>query len=52
VLGRIGREYVSAVESFIVAREPPVVRFQKGDVKEDIAREHFKAAQRSVHPVG
>jgi hypothetical protein len=46
VLGRIGREYVSAVERFIVEHEIPVVRFQKGDVKEDIAREHFKAAQR------
>ena len=45
VLGRIGREYVSAVENFIVEHEIPVVRFQKGDVKEDIAREHFKAAE-------
>ena len=46
VLGRIGREYVRAVETFIVEREIPVVRFQKGDVKEDIAREYFKAAER------
>ena len=46
VLGRIGREYVSAVENFIVAHEIPVVRFQKGDVKEDIAREHFQTAER------
>ena len=46
VLGRIGREYVSAVERFIVEHEIPVVRFVKGDVKEDIAREHFKAAER------
>ena len=46
VLGRIGREYVSAVERFIVENEIPVVRFVKGDVKEDIAREHFKAAER------
>jgi hypothetical protein len=45
VLGRIGREYVSAVESFIVAREIPVVRFQKGDVKEEVARQCFKAAE-------
>jgi hypothetical protein len=44
ILGRIGRDYVNAVEQFIVEREIPVVRF----VKEDIAREHFKvkAAER------
>jgi hypothetical protein len=46
VLGRIGREYVSAVEQFIVDREIPVVRFQKGEVKEDVAREHFQTAER------
>jgi hypothetical protein len=46
VLGRIGREYASAVENFIVEHEIPVVRFEKGDVKEDIAREHFKTAER------
>jgi hypothetical protein len=46
VLGRIGREYLSAVESFIVAHQIPVVRFQRGDVKEEIAREYFKAAER------
>jgi hypothetical protein len=46
VLGRIGREYVSAVERFIAEREIPVVRFQRGEVKEEIAREYFKAAER------
>jgi len=46
VLGRIGREYVTAVENFIVAHEIPVVRFVEGDVKEEIAREHFKTAGR------
>ena len=30
VLGRIGREYVSAVERFIVEHEIPVVRFAEG----------------------
>ena len=34
------------MDSFVVAHEIPVQRFQKGDVKEDIAREHFKAAER------
>jgi len=46
VLGRIGGQYVKAVERFIADREIPVVRFVKGDVKEDIAREHFKTAER------
>ena len=46
LLGRIGREYVKAVERFIVEHDIPVVRFVKGDVKEDIAREHLKTAER------
>ena len=46
VLGRIGGEYVKAVERFIAEHEIPVVRFVKGDAKEEIAREHFKAAER------
>jgi hypothetical protein len=45
LLGRIGREYVSAVERFIAEQEIPVVRFQRGEVKEEIAREYFKAAE-------
>ena len=47
VLGRIGRQYMRAVENFIVARGIPRVRFQKDDVKEQIAREYFKAAERA-----
>ncbi len=46
VLGRIGREYVNAVEQFIVEHEIPVLRFVKGDVKKEIAREYFQAAER------
>jgi hypothetical protein len=46
VLGRIGGEYVKAVERFIAEHQIPVVRFVKGDVKEEIARGHFKAAER------
>ncbi len=46
VLGRIGGEYVKAIERFVADRELPLVRFVKGDVKEEIAREHFKAAER------
>ena len=45
VLGKIGRGYVAAINRFIVDHEIPVVRFVKGDVKEDIAREYFKRAE-------
>jgi hypothetical protein len=46
VLGKIGRDYVNQVNQFIVDHELPTVRFVKGDVKEEIAREHFKRAER------
>ena len=46
VLGKIGREYVSRVNGFIVENEIPTVKFVKGDVKEEIARKHFQAAER------
>ena len=45
VLGRIGGEYVKAVDRFIAEHGIPRVRFQKGDVKEEIAREYFKRAE-------
>jgi hypothetical protein len=45
VLGRMGREYVAEINRFVADHEIPVVRFQKGDVKEEIAREHFKRAE-------
>jgi hypothetical protein len=41
----MGREYVKAIERFVADHEIPVVRFVKGDVKEEIAREHFKRAE-------
>lgn len=46
MLGKIGREYVAAINRFVEERGIPVVRFVKGDVKEEIAREHFKRAER------
>jgi len=46
VLGKIGRDYVNRVNDYIAANEIPTVRFVKGDVKEEIAREHFKRAER------
>jgi hypothetical protein len=45
VLGKIGREYVNQVNRFVVENEIPVVRFVKGDVKEQIAGEHFTRAE-------
>jgi hypothetical protein len=46
VLGKIGRDYVNRVNAYIAANEIPTVRFVKGDVKEEIAREHFRKAER------
>jgi hypothetical protein len=46
VLGKIGRDYVNQINQFIVDREIPMVRFVKGDVKEEIARKQFQAAER------
>ena len=45
VLGKIGRDYVERINEFIARNEIPTVRFVKGDVKEKIAREHFKRAE-------
>ena len=45
LLGKMGREYVAAINRFVAEHEIPVVRFVKGDVKEEIAREHFKQAE-------
>jgi hypothetical protein len=46
MLARIGRDYVEQINAFIAANEIPTVRFVKGDVKEEIARKHFDAAER------
>jgi hypothetical protein len=46
VLGRIGRGYVEQINAVIAENEIPTVRFVKGDVKEEIAREHFQRAER------
>ncbi|MGO9974518.1 MAG: hypothetical protein ACLP01_17295 [Solirubrobacteraceae bacterium] len=46
VLGKIGRDYVNQINAFIAENEIPTVKFVKGDVKEDIARKHFEAAER------
>ena len=46
LLGKIGRDYVNQINTFVVKNEIPVVKFAKGDVKEEIARRHFQAAER------
>jgi hypothetical protein len=46
VLGKIGRDYVNRVNDYVATNEIPVVKFVKGDVKEQIARKHFQAAER------
>jgi len=46
VLGKIGRDYVNRVNDYIATNEIPVVKFVKGDVKEEIARKQFQAAER------
>jgi hypothetical protein len=47
ILGRIGRDYVEAVDRFAIDREIPVVRFAKGACKEDLARPYLQAAERA-----
>ncbi len=45
VLGKIGRGYVDEINAFIADNQIPTVHFTKGDVKEEIAREHFQRAE-------
>jgi hypothetical protein len=45
VLGRIGRGYVDEINAFIANNQIPTVHFTKGDVKEEIARKHFRQAE-------
>jgi hypothetical protein len=47
ILGRIGRDYVEAVDRFAIDNEIPVVRFAKGACKEDLARPYLRAAERA-----
>jgi hypothetical protein len=46
VLGKIGRGYVNEINALIADNQIPTVQFTKGDVKEEIARMHFDAAER------
>jgi hypothetical protein len=47
MLGKIGRDYVNQINAFIASNQIPTVRFVKGDVKEEIARKHFQAAEQN-----
>ena len=46
LLGKIGRAYAKAIERFAADREIPIVRFRKGESKEETARAHFERAER------
>jgi hypothetical protein len=46
VLGRFGRRYVDQINDYIASNQIPAVKFVKGDVKEEIARKRFQAAER------
>lgn len=47
ILGRIGRRYVEEINRFAKTHRIPVVRFQKGQVKEDVARRFMRKAERA-----
>jgi hypothetical protein len=44
--GKIGRGYEKEVQSFAKVHGIPIVRFKKGECKEEIARPHFERAAR------
>ena len=46
VLGRIGRKYVADIERYADKHEVPIVRFRKGQSKEETARPYLAAAAR------
>jgi hypothetical protein len=46
LLAKQGRAYVAAIERFAAANDVPVVRFVKGESKEDFARPYLQAAER------
>jgi hypothetical protein len=46
LLGKIGRAYVAAIDRYAERHRVPVLRFGKGESKEQIARRYFRAAER------
>ncbi|MDQ6805575.1 MAG: winged helix-turn-helix transcriptional regulator [Actinomycetota bacterium] len=45
-LGKISQSYVRAVDRFAAKNKVPVVRFKKGEIKEQTAREYMQKAER------
>jgi hypothetical protein len=56
LLGKIGAAYVRAIERFASGHQIPVVRFRRGESKEELARPYFEQAEREgrfgVVPIG
>ena len=48
LLGRIGRAYVQAIDRYAHSNRIPVLRFGKGESKEQVARHYFRAAERDA----
>lgn len=46
LLGKIGSGYQAAIERFAVGNAIPIVRFQRGESKEEVARPYLEAAKR------
>src|SRR5712691_1119667 len=46
LLGKIGAAYVRAIERFASRDQIPVVRFQRRESKEEVARPYFEQAER------
>ena len=46
LLGRIGQRYVAAIERFADRKGIPIVRFRRGESKEEVARPYLEAAAR------
>lgn len=46
LLGDIGQRYVTAIEQYAAAGKIPLIRFAKGQRKEDVARAFLEAAER------
>lgn len=45
--GKIGKEYVKRIHAFAEAEKIPVVKFEKGQKKEEVARPYLEAAARA-----
>jgi hypothetical protein len=46
LLGKIGQRYVRAIERFASSEQVPIVRFQRRESKEEVARPYFEQAER------